>query len=159
MALELDISKLAWKTDEKTLRVLFGSFGLVTACKVARDWETGRSRRRAKVTFAHPHEGQAAMEALQGAEIDGEQIAVALAPGQTLPAPAPARAQAPAGDEAPVADEASEDAGDRAARLTREEREEARRSKAPKRGGIGGLLGGGGGGGSGPDEDESQTFG
>lgn len=156
MALKLELTKLAWKTDEARLRAVFGHFGLVTACKVARDWETGRSRRRATITFADARDADDAMEALQGAEIDGAAVHVAVAPGQARGAPSAAAATA--GDAAPPAagpstgeDVPAEDAADRAAEAAREQRREERRQRPPRRGGVSGLLGGA--------EDDSQTFG
>ena len=151
MALKLTVTRLAWKTTDADLRELFAEFGRVTACKIARDWETGVSRRHGTVTFAHDAHADAALSALEGAELDGAEIHVELAPGQVRSA-APAPVAAPAAASAPVAAEVSgdTDAADRAAETVRSARTEQAQQSARK--GSGGEKGS-------PGQDESSTFG
>ncbi len=101
MGVKFDVSKLAWKTDDAGLRALFETYGVVTSAQVAKDWEMGRSRRFGHVTMEDPHAAQAALSALQGAELDGAVISVEIAPGQAWP-PAPAASAPPAASAAPT---------------------------------------------------------
>jgi cold-inducible RNA-binding protein len=67
---------LAWATDDDSLRAAFEEFGTVTEAKVIQDRQTGRSRGFGFVTFENNEEGQAAIEKMDGARLDGRNIRV-----------------------------------------------------------------------------------
>ena len=67
---------LAWATDDESLRAAFEEFGEVTEATVILDRQTGRSRGFGFVTFAEREAGQAAVEKMDGAKLDGRQIRV-----------------------------------------------------------------------------------
>ncbi len=72
----IKVSKLAYRTTDKALRAAFEPFGEVTEAKVARDWETDRSRGFGHVTFADEAAAERALAELQGATLDGKAIAL-----------------------------------------------------------------------------------
>ncbi len=73
---KLFVGSLAWGTTDDSLREAFESFGAVSDAKVITDRETGRSRGFGFVTFEQPEDADAAIEAMNGAELDGRNIAV-----------------------------------------------------------------------------------
>ena len=70
------VAKLNYATTDDGLREAFEAFGEVTSAKVIMDRETGRSRGFGFVEMANDDEGRAAIEDLDGSEIDGREIAV-----------------------------------------------------------------------------------
>jgi RNA recognition motif-containing protein len=76
----LYVGNLDWATDEDKLRALFGQDGrTVTEVMLKRDRRTGRSRGFAFVDLASDEEVEAAIAALNGAELDGREIKVGAA--------------------------------------------------------------------------------
>ncbi len=73
---KLYVGNLSFKTTEAELRDTFGQFGSITDVYVATDRETGRPRGFAFVTFSNDTESKAAMEKLNGADLDGRQLTV-----------------------------------------------------------------------------------
>lgn len=73
---KLYVGNLSFKTTEAELRDTFGQFGSITDIYVATDRETGRPRGFAFVTFSNDTESKAAMEKLNGADLDGRQLTV-----------------------------------------------------------------------------------
>jgi cold-inducible RNA-binding protein len=73
---KLYVGNLSFSTSEDTLRTTFGQFGTVTDVHLAIDRLTGRPRGFAFVTFAAPQEAQAAMQKLNGTDLDGRSINV-----------------------------------------------------------------------------------
>lgn len=73
-SVRIKVSKLAYKTTDKALRAAFEPFGEVLEAKVARDWETDRSRGFGHVTFADEEAAERALAQLQGATLDGKAI-------------------------------------------------------------------------------------
>ena len=67
---------LAWATTDEGLRAAFEVHGKVIEAKVITDRDTGRSRGFGFVTFAEEEGAKSAMEALDGAELDGRSIRV-----------------------------------------------------------------------------------
>jgi RNA recognition motif-containing protein len=73
---KLYVGNLSWNTDEHGLRSTFEEHGTVEDARVITDRETGRSRGFGFVTFANSEDAQRAMEALNGAEVDGRELRV-----------------------------------------------------------------------------------
>jgi cold-inducible RNA-binding protein len=77
MAKKLYVGNLAWKTTEETLRLAFGEDGRsVSNVTIMTDRETGRPRGFGFVEMGSDADAQAAIEALDGAEVDGRPIRV-----------------------------------------------------------------------------------
>ena len=76
MGNKLFIGGLAWATTDESLRAAFEQFGEVTDSKVITDRDTGRSRGFGFVTFAQSEDAQAAMENMDGKDLDGRAIRV-----------------------------------------------------------------------------------
>ncbi|MFH1464492.1 MAG: RNA-binding protein, partial [Pseudomonadota bacterium] len=76
MSKRLFVGGLAWGTDDASLRQAFEVHGEVADARVITDRETGRSRGFGFVTFATAEGAKAAMDAMQGAEIDGRAIRI-----------------------------------------------------------------------------------
>lgn len=72
----LFVAGLAWRTDEESLARLFAELGDVEAVKVVMDRETGRSKGYGFVEMADPTMLSAAIERLDGRELDGRTITV-----------------------------------------------------------------------------------
>lgn len=70
------VAKLDFGVDNNQLRSLFETYGKVNKATVAMDKETGRSRGFAFVEMENDHEGQAAIDGLDGRIINGRNIAV-----------------------------------------------------------------------------------
>ncbi len=70
------VAKLDYNTESETLQDLFQQFGEVESAKVISDRETGRSRGFGFVEMPNDEEGNAAIEALNGTELDGREIVV-----------------------------------------------------------------------------------
>jgi cold-inducible RNA-binding protein len=77
MSARLYVGNLSYDTTEDTLRELFGADGRqVEDAAVITDRETGRSRGFGFVTMSTPEEAQAAMDELDGRDVDGRNIRV-----------------------------------------------------------------------------------
>lgn len=74
--MKLYVGNLSYNTTQDTLMQEFGAFGRVDEVAVITDRETGRPRGFAFVSMNNDQEGHAAIEALNGAEIDGRSITV-----------------------------------------------------------------------------------
>ncbi len=73
---KLYVGNLSFKTTDADLRDVFGQFGNVTDVYVANDRMTGRPRGFAFVTFSNETESKAAIEKMNGTDLDGRQITV-----------------------------------------------------------------------------------
>ena len=76
MGNKLFVGSLSWNTTDDGLRDAFAQFGTVTDAKVINDRETGRSRGFGFVTFSDDEQAKSAMDAMNGAELDGRRINV-----------------------------------------------------------------------------------
>jgi RNA recognition motif-containing protein len=76
MNTKLYVGNLSFNTNEDALRTAFGQFGTITDVYIANDRETGRPRGFAFVTFGTPEESQAAIEKMNGVELDGRALTV-----------------------------------------------------------------------------------
>jgi RNA recognition motif-containing protein len=70
------VGNLSFNTDDHGLSEVFAEFGDVTSAKVIVDRETDRSRGFGFVEMSSDDEGNAAIEALDGAELDGRNLRV-----------------------------------------------------------------------------------
>ena len=70
------VGNLSFDTDDEALREVFAEFGDVTSAKVVFDRETDRSRGFGFVEMSTDDEGNAAIEALDGAELGGRNLRV-----------------------------------------------------------------------------------
>jgi len=76
MTRKLFVGNLPYSVTSEHLSEAFSQFGAVTSAKVVMDRETGRSRGFAFVEMETDEQGTAAMEAMNGAAMDGRSIAV-----------------------------------------------------------------------------------
>jgi len=76
MSKKLFVGGLAWATSDESLRSAFEEFGPVSEAKVVLDRETGRSRGFGFVTFDDDANGDVAIKALDGKDLDGRSIRV-----------------------------------------------------------------------------------
>lgn len=74
--MKLYVGNLSYSTTQDTLQTEFGAHGQVEEVAVITDRETGRPRGFAFVTMANDEEGRAAIETLNGREVDGRTITV-----------------------------------------------------------------------------------
>ena len=70
------VGNLSWNLSEDELREAFEVHGEVSSCKIITDRDTGRSRGFAFVEMAVDSEAQDAIQALDGADMDGRNIRV-----------------------------------------------------------------------------------
>ncbi len=75
----LFIGNLSWDSDEDTLRDAFSQYGEVVDAKVITHRDTGKSRGFGFVTLATSQAAMSAIEALDGAKMDGRNIKVSIA--------------------------------------------------------------------------------
>jgi len=73
---KLFVGGLSWDTSDHSLAEAFEAYGEVTDAKVITDRDTGRSRGFGFVTFAQAADASTAMQALDGANLDGRTIRV-----------------------------------------------------------------------------------
>jgi RNA recognition motif-containing protein len=79
MSTRLYVGNLAYSTMEHSLRDAFAEYGEVVSATVIVDRMSGRSRGFGFVEFSNPQQAQAAVEALNGAMVDGRPIVVNVA--------------------------------------------------------------------------------
>jgi len=76
MSSKIFVGGLSWGTDDAGLQEAFESFGEITDAKVISDRETGRSRGFGFVTFTSADDANSAIEAMNGAVLDGRTLNV-----------------------------------------------------------------------------------
>ncbi|MCA0302575.1 MAG: RNA-binding protein, partial [Proteobacteria bacterium] len=76
MSRKLFVGNLPYSVTSERLSEAFSQFGTVTSSKVIVDRETGRSRGFAFLEMETDDQGTAAMQAMNGALLDGRSIAV-----------------------------------------------------------------------------------
>lgn len=74
--MKLYVGNLNYATTENDLRDIFSEFGQVESSAVITDRETGRSKGFGFVQFSSSDEGKAAIDAMDGKEIDGRTLKV-----------------------------------------------------------------------------------
>ena len=70
------VGNLSFSTQEDALRAEFEAYGQVTSAKVITDRETGRSRGFGFVEMDDDEAARAAIEALNGKDLDGRTLTV-----------------------------------------------------------------------------------
>ena len=76
MGNKLYVGGLSWGTDDSGLRAAFEQYGEVTEAKVITDRDSGRSRGFGFVTFTEEASATAAIESMNGSELDGRTLKV-----------------------------------------------------------------------------------
>ena len=76
MSRKLFVGNLPYSVTSERLGEAFSQFGTVSSSKVIADRETGRSRGFAFLEMETDDQGAAAMQAMNGALLDGRSIAV-----------------------------------------------------------------------------------
>lgn len=76
MASKLFIGSLAWTTTDDSLRDFFATVGTVVSASVIMDRETNRSKGFGFVEMSSDDEAKAAVEQLNGKDLDGRPIVV-----------------------------------------------------------------------------------
>jgi RNA recognition motif-containing protein len=79
------VAKLNFKTRKEDLQAAFERFGQVSSAKIVKDRETGRSKGYGFVEMPNEEEGNSAINALNGTQLDGREIVVK--PANPKPAP------------------------------------------------------------------------
>ncbi len=76
MATKLFIGSLAWATNDDSLKDFFSQAGTVVSANVIVDRETNRSKGFGFVEMSSDEEAKAAVEQLNGKDLDGRPIVV-----------------------------------------------------------------------------------
>jgi RNA recognition motif-containing protein len=74
--MNLYVGNLNWQTTEADLQAAFEAFGQVTSVTIIKDKYTGQSRGFGFVEMAVESEGQAAIDGLNGKELDGRTLRI-----------------------------------------------------------------------------------
>jgi RNA recognition motif-containing protein len=77
--MNLYCGNLNWQTTEADLQAAFEAFGEVSSVTIIKDRYTGQSRGFGFVEMANEDEGRAAVEGLNGKELDGRTLRVDIA--------------------------------------------------------------------------------
>ena len=83
--MKLYVGNLSYDTNDASLRELFVPFGEPDSAKVITDRDTGRSKGFGFVEFSNNAEATAAMNALNGKEVNGRALTVNEARPRTEP--------------------------------------------------------------------------
>jgi cold-inducible RNA-binding protein len=76
MNTKLFVGNLSFNTTENDLQDAFAAHGVVTEANLMTDRSTGRPRGFAFVTMSSPEEAQKAVDAMNGATLDGRNLTV-----------------------------------------------------------------------------------
>jgi RNA recognition motif-containing protein len=79
MSTKLFVGNLSFNTTENDLQDAFAAHGTVVEANLMMDRMTGRPRGFGFVTMSTPEEAQKAIEALNGAQVDGRALTVNVA--------------------------------------------------------------------------------
>ena len=77
------VGNLSYDCTDEVLKEMFVEFGEVTSASVIMDRNTGRSRGFGFIEMADDEQGQAAVDAVNGKEIDGRTLKVSEARPRT----------------------------------------------------------------------------
>lgn len=77
--MKIYVGNLSYSTTEEDIRTAFSAFGTVDSADLIMDRSTGRSKGFAFVEMSVDSEGQAAIDALNGKEVDGRNMNVNVA--------------------------------------------------------------------------------
>ncbi len=70
------VGNLSYRMNDSDLEGVFAEFGQVISCKIINDRETGRSKGFAFVEMDNQDSGKAAIETLDGKEVEGRNLKV-----------------------------------------------------------------------------------
>jgi RNA recognition motif-containing protein len=73
---KLFVGSLPWAVNDEALKEVFTQYGNVVSAKVVTDRQTGRSRGFGFVEMESDSEASAAIEALNGSDLNGRNIVV-----------------------------------------------------------------------------------
>ena len=73
---KLYVGNLPFSIDESRLQSLFSEFGSVTSAKIIMDRDSGRSKGFGFVEMSNSSEAQAAIQKMNGSEVDGRALTV-----------------------------------------------------------------------------------
>lgn len=76
MAKKLYVGNLSYDTTEDGMREAFSKFGAVESATIIKHKDTGRSKGFGFVEMTSDEEAQAAVEGMNGKELDGRQLTV-----------------------------------------------------------------------------------
>ena len=76
MSKKLFVGSLPWAVNDEALQEAFKQYGNVVSAKVVTDRQTGRSRGFGFVEMESDSEASAAIEALNGSDLNGRNIVV-----------------------------------------------------------------------------------
>jgi len=74
--LNIYVGNLSFDTSETELQAAFASYGAVSTARIATDRDTGRARGFGFVEMANQTEAQAAIQALNGSNLQGRALTV-----------------------------------------------------------------------------------
>jgi RNA recognition motif-containing protein len=74
--MKLYVGNLSFNTTTQDLEQIFGEVGTVESTNIIEDRDTGRSRGFGFVEMSSKEEGEAAIDTLNGKEIDGRELTV-----------------------------------------------------------------------------------
>lgn len=74
--MKLYVGNLSYNTSNQSLETLFGAHGEVRSAEVIMDRETGRSKGFGFVEMTNSQAGNAAMNALNGQDVEGRSLTV-----------------------------------------------------------------------------------
>jgi len=77
--MKIYVGNLSYSTSEEDIRTAFAAFGTVDSADLIMDRSTGRSKGFGFVEMSVDSEGQAAMDALNGKDVDGRSLNVNVA--------------------------------------------------------------------------------
>jgi RNA recognition motif-containing protein len=80
--MKLYVGNLSYDTTEEKLNTMFSGYGVVESVNLITDRDSGRSKGFAFVEMANDEEAKAAIQALDGSELDGRNIKVSEAKPQ-----------------------------------------------------------------------------
>jgi RNA recognition motif-containing protein len=80
--MEIYVGNLAQQVTDENLKVRFGAFGQVGSARVIKDRVSGASRGFGFVTMPNNSEGQAAINGLNGKDLDNRSLTVNQARGR-----------------------------------------------------------------------------
>lgn len=76
MATRLFVGNLSWDTTDDSLKTFFGPAGTVVSATVIKDKYSGRSKGFGFVEMSSEDEAKAAVEKLNGQNLDGREVVV-----------------------------------------------------------------------------------
>ena len=76
MGKKIYVGNMSYETDNSALEEMFGAYGTVDSAQVIVDRDSGRSKGFGFVEMSTEDEAQAAIDALNGKEVDGRALTV-----------------------------------------------------------------------------------